>query len=224
MTDNTQSAARWYMVTHDGVATLCEDLRDAEKEAKDADMAWPHSGPHRAVQLVEASSSCFTAADMATAEARGFRDGVASVAASAPAPSAHIKEPYTLAEIKAKIASNDYGAELLLQHAMLHLDRLAASAGSEPVAWRYVPSKVWGDKVFTDDPVRADDARQAGCVVEPLYLNPSPPEGMVAEQALRNVLAAVQRYMPPDGPDAEDTLSEIIAIVDPWPLGPLEKS
>ena len=46
---------RWYMVTHDGVATLCEDRRDAEKEAKDADMAWPHSGPHRAVQLVEAS-------------------------------------------------------------------------------------------------------------------------------------------------------------------------
>ncbi|MCT6719802.1 DUF551 domain-containing protein [Acidovorax sp. K2F] len=56
---------------------------------------------------------------------------------------------------------------------------LAASAGSEPVAWWYVPSKAWGDKVFTDDPVRAEDARQAGCVVEPLYLHPSPPEGMV---------------------------------------------
>ena len=49
-------------------------------------------------------------------------------------------------------------------------------------------------------------------------------EGCTAEQALRNVLAAVQRHMPPDGPDAKDTLSEIIAIVDPWPLGPLEKS
>ena len=79
----------------------------------------------------------FTAADMATAESRGFRDGVASVAASAPAPSEHIKEPYTLAEIKAKIASNDYSAELLLQHAMLLLDStsLAASAGSEVVVW-----------------------------------------------------------------------------------------
>ena len=74
---------RWYMVTHDGVATLCEDRRDAEKEAKDADMAWPHSGPHRAVQLVEASTAGFTAADMATASAQGFRDGVASVAANA---------------------------------------------------------------------------------------------------------------------------------------------
>ena len=49
-------------------------------------------------------------------------------------------------------------------------------------------------------------------------------EGVIAEQALRKVLAAVQRYMPPDGPDAKDTLSEIIAIVDPWPLGQLEKS
>ena len=71
---------RWYMVTHDGMATLCEDRRDAEKEAKDADMAWPHSGPHRAVQLVEASTAGFTAADMATAAAQGFRDGVASTA------------------------------------------------------------------------------------------------------------------------------------------------
>ena len=53
--DATKMMGRWYMVTHDGVATLCEDREDAEKEAKDADMAWPHSGPHRAVQLVEAS-------------------------------------------------------------------------------------------------------------------------------------------------------------------------
>ena len=79
---------RWYMVTHDGVATLCVDREDAEQEAKDADMAWPHSGPHRAVQLVEASMAGFTAADMATAAAQGFRDGVASVAASAGEPAA----------------------------------------------------------------------------------------------------------------------------------------
>ena len=88
--DATKMMGRWYMVTHDGVATLCEDRRDAEKEAKDADMAWPHSGPHRAVQLVEASTAGFTAADMATAESRGFRDGVASVAASAGEPVATV--------------------------------------------------------------------------------------------------------------------------------------
>jgi len=67
----------WYMVNRDGMATLCEDQRDAEKEAKAADMDWPHSGQHRAVRLVEAS---FEAADMATAAADGFRDGVAHAA------------------------------------------------------------------------------------------------------------------------------------------------
>lgn len=72
------------------------------------------------------------------------------------------------------------------------------------------------------------EAIGAGGVNGPLMGRTAPPtaqaEGWTAEQALRNVLAAVQRHMPPDGPDAEDTLSEIIAIVDPWPLGPLEKS
>lgn len=45
-------------------------------------------------------------------------------------PSGHIKEPYTLAEIKAKIASNDYSAEMLLQHAMLLLDSASLSANA----------------------------------------------------------------------------------------------
>ena len=52
MTDNTQPA-RWYMIDKDGMATLCTDREDAEQEAKDANMAWPHTAPHRAVQLVE---------------------------------------------------------------------------------------------------------------------------------------------------------------------------
>jgi len=54
------------MVNRDGMATLCTDRADAEKEAADAQSAWPHMGPHRAVRLVEAS---FEAADMATAAA-----------------------------------------------------------------------------------------------------------------------------------------------------------
>lgn len=132
---------------------------------------------HARIAELEAqlSSSCFSAADMATAESRGFRDGVASVAASAPAPSAHIKEPYTLAEIKAKIASNDYGAELLLQHAMLHLDRLAASAGSEPVA--LIEHMLGGSIQYRP---LADTAYRLPMGVEfKLYTHPSPPEGMV---------------------------------------------
>lgn len=61
MTDNTQPEAlrdaRWYMVDKDGMATLCTDKEDAEQEAKDANMAWPHTAPYRAVQLVEVGTA-----------------------------------------------------------------------------------------------------------------------------------------------------------------------
>lgn len=67
----------WYMVNRDGMATLCVDREDAEAEARKADRAYPRNGPHRAVQLVEAS---FEAADMATASADGFREGAAEMA------------------------------------------------------------------------------------------------------------------------------------------------
>lgn len=73
----------WYMVNKDGMCTLCADQADAEKEAKDAQEVWPHMGPHRAVQLRESAGAWFTAADMATAAARGFREGQASQAAVA---------------------------------------------------------------------------------------------------------------------------------------------
>ena len=46
-------------------------------------------------------------------------------------PEAHIKEPYTLAEIKARIASNDYNAEMLLQHAMRLLEGVSLSANAD---------------------------------------------------------------------------------------------
>ena len=73
----------WYMVDKIGMAMLCSNRADAEQEAKDATLCYPHMGPHRAVRLVEAS---FEAADMATAAAQGFRDGAASLAASAVEP------------------------------------------------------------------------------------------------------------------------------------------
>ena len=88
--------------------------------------------------------------------------GRAPLSANAPAPWAHIKEPYTLAEIKAKIASHDYSAEMLLQHAMLLLDSAALSANAvEPVAWQGVHDQT--DLYYTK-PVQAD--------VRPLYANP----------------------------------------------------
>ena len=51
---NLDMVGRWYMVNRDGMATLCTDREDAEKEAADAQSAWPHMGPHRAVQLAPA--------------------------------------------------------------------------------------------------------------------------------------------------------------------------
>lgn len=44
---------RWYMVNEMGMATLCGTQADAEQEAADAQMMWPHMGPHRAVRLME---------------------------------------------------------------------------------------------------------------------------------------------------------------------------
>ena len=49
-----EMVGRWYMVNRDGMATLCVGKEDAEQEAADAQMAWPHMGPHRAVQLAPA--------------------------------------------------------------------------------------------------------------------------------------------------------------------------
>ena len=129
MTDNTQPEAL-------RLANVCSNLTRCSMDAHliAAELRRQHA---RIAELeAQLSSAGFTAADMATAEARGFRDGAASVAASAPAPSEHIKETYTLAEVKAKIASNDYSAELLLQHAMALLDSASLSANAgEPVAW-----------------------------------------------------------------------------------------
>ena len=46
---------RWYMVDKMGMATLCTSKADAQQEAADAQRFWPHMGPHRAVQLVDAA-------------------------------------------------------------------------------------------------------------------------------------------------------------------------
>ena len=64
------------------IATLCTDREDAEKEAKDANMAWPHTAPHRAVQLVEVDSIGVDAVTKwvnqpDNAEAKGPRSGPA---------------------------------------------------------------------------------------------------------------------------------------------------
>ena len=52
----TPHQPRWYSVNNMGMATLCADQADAEDVARTCDMEWPRQGPHRAVQLVEAST------------------------------------------------------------------------------------------------------------------------------------------------------------------------
>ena len=44
----------WYALAADGMATLCVDRDDAEKEAANSEKKWPHLGPYRAVQLYTA--------------------------------------------------------------------------------------------------------------------------------------------------------------------------
>ena len=151
-----EMVARWYMIDKDGMATLCTDREDAEKEAKKANMAWPHTAPHRAVQLVEAS---FDSADMATAAAQGFRDGVASVAAGAGS------EPVAWrAQFDAWWARNRVST-----HHVKHIGGFAAKV------WHAAIQTVVGATDSTAGFYPADEgsnpSRQA--------TNSSPPEGMV---------------------------------------------
>ena len=50
----------------------------------------------------------------------------------------------------------------------------------------------------------------------------------IYEERLRQVLSAVQDYLPPDGIDVQDTMNRIIGAVDPWPVesiaAPAEKA
>lgn len=50
----TELMGHWYMVNKDGMATLCANRKDAQRNADDAENKWPKQGPHRAVQLVPA--------------------------------------------------------------------------------------------------------------------------------------------------------------------------
>lgn len=47
----------------------------------------------------------------------------------------------------------------------------------------------------------------------------SPADALDAETALLKVLSAVQRYLPPDGISIDAAMNEIIAAIDPWPVG-----
>ena len=178
--------ARWYMVDKDGAATLCVDEEDAKECAAHAFVAFPHMGPHRAVQLVEASTAGFTAADMATASAQGFRDGVASIAVSAAVPPA-LPPGWSLVDHGEEISlegptgerwryreSSGSGTDSDFVCRFLRAS-LAASAGSEPMFW----VRLCSDGLY-EGPIhnaRIEKVRKLSGAWSPLYLHPSPPEG-----------------------------------------------
>ena len=81
--DKLDMVARWYMVDKDGMATLCTDREDAEQEAKDANMSWPHTAPHRAVQLVEVGT---LAAELHHSPTEGMAGGWIALPGTLPEP------------------------------------------------------------------------------------------------------------------------------------------
>jgi hypothetical protein len=50
------------------------------------------------------------------------------------------------------------------------------------VAWRWIPSEVWGTYVLSDDHEKAELAKEHGIKVEPLYTHPQPKQPLTDEQ------------------------------------------
>jgi hypothetical protein len=59
--------------------------------------------------------------------------------------------------------------------AITAIKQARAASVQEPVAWRWVPSKVWQDYVLSDDPQKAALARKHGIEVEALCKCTTPP-------------------------------------------------
>ena len=68
----SDTAARWYCVNREGMATLCADEADARENVADNDKIWPRHAPHRAVQLVDAAELATLRAEVQAL--RAFRD------------------------------------------------------------------------------------------------------------------------------------------------------
>ncbi len=94
--DATDMVGRWYMLNKMGMATLCTDKEGAEQEAADAQMAWPHMGPHRAVQLVDAQAASAELCRLRAAHqhANGNVALLADILSRRPAMNAGLVEAY----------------------------------------------------------------------------------------------------------------------------------
>lgn len=128
---NDETQSRWYMVNKDGMATLCADQADAEKEAADAQAAWPHLGPHRAVQL-EAAPLMGAAGDAGTVASCDYK----SMFGAAVSTIATISEALGIDEEEAACAN---GAELILEAIQRKNEALLAALQKFPVDSKFSP-------------------------------------------------------------------------------------
>lgn len=67
---------------------------------------------------------------------------------------------------------------------------IGSSARLGPVGWRYVPSDIWGEYVLTQDPEKAQLARDVGRAVEPLYTEAQLTAAVAVERERWNALRA----------------------------------
>lgn len=100
--------------------------------------------------------------------------------------------PEIIAVLRPLYASDEaasMGAADDLRTARAVLARWGQPAHSgEPVAWRYVPSKVWGEFVYTKDPKRAQHARDNGIDVQPVFTTPQPTQAQAGARKRDDVL------------------------------------
>ena len=81
-----------------------------------------------------------------------------------------------LREANAELEATNRQVEILSDALAESRREIAAlKAVQEPVAWRWVPSKVWQDYVLSDDPQKAALAREHGIEVEALCKCTTPP-------------------------------------------------
>jgi hypothetical protein len=93
-----------------------------------------------------------------------------------------------------------------------------AAPVQEPVAWRWVPSKVWQDYVLSDDPQKAALAREHGIEVEALCKCTTPP---AAQRPDVDALVALARADEREAFNKErqqyaDWLDEAAADIEDW--------
>lgn len=144
---------------------VIENLRSALAAPAPQAPGWPDAADWLERESLAVYGVCLPEHAEAAQWLRDTSTAAAPQTKEPPMTAGHITQPYSLAEIKAKIATNEFCPELLLQHAMLLLDRQS-------------PAEVAGEIVEMEDgalvPVWRDGTPPAGTK---LYAQPMAAEG-----------------------------------------------